>query len=249
MRHGVADTCMKRETSSPYKLTVRTYACTLLGTFFTLRLQEMVKGARGFNGSYLLEEHGWLHRIGGMDQHGDILIRHDVHADGFAVRIEHRAGDEGLVRELEQELADVLTVRPNPPSPLKTRPPGMAHFFQMIQGKPLGRKVIVADAAVEASHDLYFDDYREARRELDFLARLPTLQGTHPLEHSDIQFRYHQAMQRYPDPKVCLHQGKKVRLPHRINAAPKKDGRVLTMHFALLPTGKVLVGWVEETPF
>ena len=110
--HAGPDRFMKRDLSSPLKLVLRTYACSELCTLFALRLGELIEGARAFNGCFLLEEHGWLYRIGGMDLHGDILIRHETQADGFTVTIEHRAGDEGLVRELEQEMGKVLAPAP-----------------------------------------------------------------------------------------------------------------------------------------
>ena len=52
-------------------------------------------------------------------------------------------------------------------------------------------------------------------------------------------------MRRLPNAKVCLCHGRKVLLPHRIEAREPKGGRMLAMYFALLPTGQPLVGWVE----
>ena len=53
----------------------------------------------------------------------------------------------------------------------------------------------------------------------------------------------------HPDPKVCLHEGKKLFLRNQIVVKPDLDGPNLTMHFTRLPKGKILVGFVEETPF
>ena len=250
--HAGPDRFMKRDLSAALKLVLRTYACTELCTFFALRLGEVIEGARAFNGCFLVEEHGWLHRVGGMDLHGDILIRHDTQADGFTVTIEHRAGDEGLVRELEQEMGKVLVARPNPPSPLKTRPPGMAYFFQMIQGQALGRKVIIADAVVEQAHLFHFAGYRVARQQLEVLGSLHERLANRTILSAFTTEEVREArlaLRRHREPKACWFNGNRIWLWHQIEAREPKSGRVLTMHFARLPAGKVLVGWVEETPF
>jgi len=237
--------CMKRDTSSPHRIQLRTYACAVGEDLFKRRLGRLVTNCPAFNGSFLWQERPRMHRIGGMDQHGDILVRQAYQKEGSTVTIEYRAGDEGLVDVLAREMANDLTPGPNPPSPLKNRLPGMVAFLQMIQGQSLGRKVIIADSAIESALGLDFAGYREARLELELLARLQALRGTHPLESQTLQQRYHRAMRRLPNAKVCLCHGRKVRLPHRIEAREPKGGRMLAMYFALLPTGQPLVGWVE----
>ena len=241
--------CMKRDTSSPLSLKLRTYACTVGDDLFRRRFRRVVGHSPAFNGSFLVQETPRMNRIGGMDQHGDVVVRHDYLKEGWTVRVEYRAGDEGLVEALERELARELTPCPNLPSPIKSRPPGMAYFFEMVQGQPLGRKVLIADSAIESAHSTGFAAYRETRLELELLTRLHTLRHTHLRESEDLQERYRRAMERHDHAKFCLFEGRKVCLPHRIKARGPKNGNVLVMHFALLPGGKPLVGWVEERAF
>ena len=170
--------CMKRDTSSPLSLKLRTYACTVGDDLFRRRFRRVVGHSPAFNGSFLVQETCRMNRIGGMDQHGDVVVRHDYLKEGWTVRVEYRAGDEGLVEALERELARELTPCPNLPSPIKSRPPGMAYFFEMVQGQPLGRKVLIADSAIESAHSTVFAAYRETRLELELLTRLHTLRHT-----------------------------------------------------------------------
>jgi hypothetical protein len=64
-----------------------------------------------------------------------------------------------------------------------------------------------------------------------------------------IRLAYKEANQVYPLPMVCLHEGKKIALPHRVVVVSAKHDYILTLHFAKLPGYKVLVGWVEERGF
>jgi hypothetical protein len=129
------------------------------------------------------------------------------------------------------------------------RPHGMAYFFEMIQGNRLSSKIVVTDAVVEAAHDLRFEDYREARKALDFLAKLRTIKRKYLEQDNATQIDYIMAQGEHPEPKVCLFEGKKVFLRNQITTKPEKDGPHLTIHFTKLPRGRILVGWVEETPF
>jgi hypothetical protein len=129
------------------------------------------------------------------------------------------------------------------------RPHGMAYFFEMIQGNRLSSKIVVTDAVVEAAHDLRFNDYRMARRALDFLAKLRVISRTYLEQDDATQMAYHMAQIEHPEPKICLFEGKKVFLRNQITIRPEKDGPHLTLHFTKLPKGKILIGFVEETPF
>jgi hypothetical protein len=125
----------------------------------------------------------------------------------------------------------------------------MAYLIEMIQGNRLSSKIVVTDAVVEAAHDLRFEDYRMARRALDFLAKLREIKRTYLTQDEATQTAYHMAQIKHPEPKVCLFEGKKVFLRNQITITPEKDGPHLTIHFTKLPKGRILVGFVEETPF
>ena len=104
----------------------------------------------------------------------------------------------------------------------------------------------MADAAIEEAHDLSFSDYKQARAELDFLELVPKLGTLQESLDVRIQKAYQEATVRHPDPRVCLHEGKRVflRYRYRIFARNKRD--ILVVHFAKLPGFRVVIGWVEE---
>ena len=235
-------------TLPPTKLVLRTFTPDLSAGEVKRQLLELVEKSALFNSSFLNGEWDEDSRIGGFDQHGDIIVRHRTERAKRELTIEHRAGDEPLVVEIVSTFGKALTRRPTLPVPGMNRPHGMAYFFEMIQGNRLSSKIVVTDAVVEAAHDLRFEDYRMARRALDFLAKLREIKRTYLTQDKETQIAYHLAQVNHPDPKVCLHEGKKVFLRNQITIKPEKDGPHLTIHFTKLPKGKILVGFVEETP-
>jgi hypothetical protein len=236
-------------TLPPTKLVLRTFTTDLPAGEVKCQLLELVEKSTLFNTSFLNGEWDEDSRIGGFDQHGDIIVRHRTERAKRELTIEHRAGDEPLVVEIVSTFGKALTRRATLPVPGMNRPKGMAYFFEMIQGNPLKSKILIADAVVEAAHDLRFEDYRMARRALDFLAKLREIKRTYLTQDDETQIAYHMAQVNHPDPKVCLFEGKKVFLRNQISIKPDIDGPNLTMHFTRLPKGKILVGWAEETPF
>ena len=241
---------MQPPTSNPpTKLMIRAFDCLAQASEVKNRLEQLVEKSPVLNSSFLNGEYASDSRIGGLDQHGDIIVRHRRGAKKHTLTIEHRVGDEPMVAEIVRTFGKTLTARPAPETPGLKRPRGMAYFFEMIQGNPLKSKVLVADAVVEAAHDLNFDDYRAARRQLDFLAKLSFIRSHYHSQSKGTQTAYHMAQVNHPFPRVCLHEGKKVFLRNQIVVAPDKGGPHLTLYFTRLPKGKILVGWVDETPF
>ena len=234
----------------PKKLQIRAYDCKLSARRVKMALLKLVESSPAFNESWINGEYDIGSRIGGLNQYGDIIISHrTVRRGQHELTIEHRAGDECLAKEIEAVYGKDLTAKAPPMAPGKKRPEGMAYFFEMIQSSPLKRSVLIADAVIEDAHDLNFDDYREARSQLEFLGMLPRIGGLQANLDERIQRAYREAHRVHASPKVCLHEGQKVSLPHRIVVSAAKPGCVLTLHFAKLPGFKVLVGWVDETPF
>jgi hypothetical protein len=233
----------------PTKLVLQTFLCRQSAAESKATLQKVVETTPSFNSSFLNGQSDEDARIGGFDQHGDIVIRHRTERARHKLTIEHRAGDEPLIVEIIMAFGLTLTRLPTLPVPGMNRPHGMAYFFEMIQGNRLSSKIVVTDAVVEAAHDLRFEDYRMARRALDFLAKLRQISRTYLEQDEATQMAYHMAQINHPDPKVCLFEGKKVFLRNQITVKPEKDGPHLTIHFTKLPKGKILVGWAEETPF
>ena len=235
---------------APTKLQLRTYACKLTARKVKQGLLQLVESSPAFNESWINGEFDVGSRIGGLNQYGDIIVRHMTSARGkHELTIEYRAGDEALAMIIEANFGKVLT--PKAPKTVrgKKRPQGMAYFFEMIRSSSLKKDLIIADAVIENAHDLDFDDYREAREKLGILSMLPRLSILHMNLDARIQRAYKECNKVHARPKFCLHEGQKVALRHRMVVIPSKHDRVMTLHFAKLPGHKILLGWVEEKEF
>ena len=235
---------------TPTKLQLRTYACKLSARKVKLGLLQLVETSPIFNESWINGEFDVGSRIGGLNQYGDIIVRHMTPQRGkHDLTIEHRAGDEAMAKEIESAFGKNLT--PKAPKTVrgKNRPQGMAYFFEMIRSSSLKKDLIIADAVIENAHDLDFDDYREAREKLGILSMIPRLGTLHMSLDARIQRAYKECTKVHGRPKFCLHEGQKIALRHRMVVIPAKHDRVMTLHFAKLPELKVLVGWVEERAF
>jgi len=233
--------------NSPTKLKIRAYECRLTARKVKLGLERLAESSPAFNESWLLGEFDIGTRISGLGQYGDIIIRHrTVQRGKHELTVEHRAGDEALALVVEATLGKFLTPKAPRMAPGGKRPHGMAYFFEMIRTSTLKHKVLIADAVLEEAHDLNFDDYREARSKLEFLSLFPRLGVQKSTWDGRILQAYAEANRIHPCPKVCLYQGRKVPLPHRMEVISVKHDFILTLHFAKLPGLRVLVGWVEE---
>ena len=235
----------------PTKLQIRAYDCKLTAQKVKRALLKLVESSPAFNESWINGEFDIGSRIGGLNQYGDIIVRHrTVQRGKHELTIEHRAGDELLAKEIEAAYGKDLT--PKAPRMIKgkKRPHGMAYFFETIRGASLIKNhVIITDAVIEEAHDLNFDDYREARSKLEFLGMVPRLGALHSNLDVRVQSAYKEANQLYACPKVCLYQGKKLALPHQMNVISARHDYILTLHFAKLTGFKVVVGWVDERQF
>jgi hypothetical protein len=231
----------------PKKLQIRTYDCKLSARKVKMALLKLVETSPAFNESWINGEYDIGSRIGGLNQYGDIMVCHRTWRRGkHELTIEHRAGDELLAKEIEAVYGKNLTAKASRMVMGNKRPEGLAYFFEMIRGTSLKRKVLIADAVIEDAHDLNFNDYREVRSKLEFLGVFPRISILQASLDVRIRLAYKEANQVHPLPMVCLHEGKKIALPHRVVVIPARNDCVLTLHFAKLPGYKVLVGWVEE---
>jgi hypothetical protein len=241
---------MQPPTSNPpTKLKIRAYECRLTARKVKLGLEKLVETSLAFNESWLLGEFDEGSRIGGLNQHGDVIIRHTSRRPKSELTIEYRAGDEALALIIEATLGKFLTPKSPRMATGSRRPAGLAYFLEMLRLNPVKRSLLIADAAIEEAHDLSFSDYKQARAELDFLELVPKLGTLQVSLDVRIQKAFKEATVRHPDPRVCLHEGKRVflRYRYRIFARNKRD--ILVVHFAKLSGFKILVGWVEERQF
>ena len=232
--------------NSPTKLKIRTYACRASAVRIKEGLVKMMETSLAFNESWLLGEFDEGSRISGLNQHGDIIIRHTPRRPKSDLTLEYRAGDEALALIIEANFGKFLTAKAPRMVTGSRRPAGLAYFLEMVRLNPVKRSLLIADAAIEEAHDLAFSDYVATRTGLDLLAALERMANGPVTWDSRLLKEYTEATLRHPDPRVCLHEGKRVflRYRYRIFARNKRD--ILVVHFAKLPGGRVLVGWVEE---
>ena len=233
--------------NSPTKLKIRTYACRASAVRIKTGLEQLMETSLAFNESWLLGEFNEGSRISGLNQHGDIIIRHTSRRPKSELTLEYRAGDEALALIIEANFGKVLTPKAPRMATGSRRPAGLAYFLEMLRLNPVKRSLLIADAAIEEAHDLSFSDYKQARAELDFLELVPKLGTLQESLDVRIQKAYKEATVRHPDPKVCLHEGKRVFLRHRFRIFARNKRDILVVHFARLGAGRVLVGWVEES--
>lgn len=232
--------------NSPTKLKIRTYACRASAVRIKEGLVKLMETSLAFNESWLLGEFNEGSRISGLNQHGDIIIRHTPRRPKSELTIEYRAGDEALALIIEANFGKFLTPKAPRMATGSRRPAGLAYFLEMVRLNPVKRSLLIADAAIEEAHDLAFSDYVATRTGLDLLAALERMANGPVTWDSRLLKEYTEATLRHPDPRVCLHEGKRVflRYRYRIFARNKRD--ILVVHFARLGAGRVLVGWVEE---
>ena len=240
------DGSMHPRPEEPTKLKMRAYACRISARRVKEGLWKLVETSAAFNESWLNGEYDDGTRIGGLSQYGDIIVRHRPQRPRSELTIEHRAGDAGLVAEIEATFGRSLTPKEPRMAPGGKRPEGLAYFFEMIRGSSLKDRVVIADAVIEEAHDLHFSDYRETRSKLEFLSLTPRLGVLHTNLDIRIQRAYKEASRVYPSPAICLLDGQKVALPHRVSVSSGKSGLSLILHFAKLEGHRVLIGWVEE---
>ncbi|MGI9110437.1 MAG: hypothetical protein ACR2KA_10510 [Opitutales bacterium] len=233
--------------NSPTKLKIRAYDCKASAVRVKEALGKLVETSLAFNESWLLGEFNEGSRIGGLNQYGDIVIRHFPRRPKSELTIEYRAGDEALALVIEATLGKFLSAKAPRMVTGSRRPAGLAYFLEMLRTNPVRRTLMIANAAIEEAHDLAFSDYQQARSELDFLELIPRLGTLQESLDVRIQKAYKEANTRHPDPKVCLHEGRRVFLRHRFRIFARNKRDILDVHFAKMPGGRVLVGWVEES--
>ena len=147
----------------PTKLKIRSYACRASARRIKEGLVKLVETSLAFNESWLLGEFDEGSRIGGLNQHGDIIVRHFPRRPKSELTIEYRAGDEALALVIEANFGNVLTPKAPRMATGSRRPAGLAYFLEMVRLNPVKRSLLIADAAIEEAHDLAFSDYVAAR--------------------------------------------------------------------------------------
>ena len=236
----------KKKIGSPTQLEIRQCETPLSAERFRDRLEVLVSTEPAFNNSFLVGKYAEGLRIGGLDQHGDILIRHHTVAEGKTVHLEFRLGDASLVAKIYGYFGpDLKLVGPKDEGDDEPFP-NLGHFLDSLRMSKLRQSIIIADSAIDGAMDCGFDEYDEILEELVFLKLMNGFAKVHGYrEHKD-RHRYLQAKRIHKRPHVALHQGMKTPLPHRLHIRSLKFDTVLRLHFAALARNRFLIGFVDE---
>ena len=236
----------KKKTGSPGQLEIRQCETSLSAERFRDMLEALVSTEPAFNNSFLVGKYAEGLRIGGLDQHGDILIRHHALAEGKTVHLEFRLGDASLVAKIYGCFGpDLKLVGPKDEGDDEPFP-NLGHFLDSLRMSKLRQSIIIADSAIDGAMDCGFDEYDEILEELVFLKLMNGFAKVHGYrEHKD-RHRYLQAKRIHKRPHVALHQGMKTPLPHRLHIRSLKFDTVLRLHFAALPRNRFMIGFVDE---
>ena len=237
----------KKKNGSPAQLEIRQCETLLSAERFRDRLEVLVSTEPAFNNSFVMGKYAEGLRIGGLDQHGDILIRHHALAEGKTVHLQFRLGDASLVAKIYGYFGSELKLVGPKDEGEDELFPNLGHFLDSLRMSKLKQSIIFADSAIESALDCEFDEYDEILEELVFLKLMNGFAKVHGYrgENKD-RHRYLQAKRRHKHPHIVLHQGQKLRLPHRLHIRSLKFDTTLRLHFAALPRNRFLIGYVDE---
>lgn len=184
--------------------------------------------------------------IAGLTQLGDILLRLTPGKRHHRVSIEFRQGDHGLVELLVRRLGKRL--RPAKPTdePAAATFHSLAQLLQALQRRPGAQTVLIAESAIESALVCRSLDLAAVLEALDFLHTSATVEGMTSAKALECRPRIRRLRQRHHRPAVAVHAGAKLLLPHRIQLGNPQDDSTLRLHFAALPDGSYLVGFVDE---
>jgi hypothetical protein len=237
----------KKKIGAPGQLEIRQCETPLSAERFRDMLEALVSAEPAFNNSFLTGKYADGLRIGGLDQHGDIVIRYHAQPEGKTVNIEFRLGDAALVANIYRHFGSKLTLVGPKYGGEDDLFPNLGHFLDSLRMSKLKQSIIFADSAIESALDCGFEEYDEILEELVFLKLMNGFAKVHGYrgENKD-RNRYLQAKRHHKQPRIILYQGQKLRLPHRLHIRSLKFDTTLRLHFAALPKNRFLIGYVDE---
>lgn len=237
----------KKKTAAPCRLEVRQCETPLSAERFHDMLEALVSGEPAFNNSFLMGKQADDLRIGGLDQYGDIVIRYHALPEGKTVKLEFRLGDAALIAKIYGHFGSKLMLTGPKDDAENEMFPNLGHFLDSLRMSKLRHSIVFADSAIESALDCGFEEYDEILEELVFLKLMNGFAKVHGYrgENKD-RHRYLQAKRHHKDPRIVLHEGQKLRLPHRLHIRSLKFDIVLRLHFAALPKNRFLIGYVDE---
>jgi len=236
----------KKKIGSRAQLEIRQCETPLSAERFRDMLETLVSTDPAFNTSFLMGKYADGLRIGGLDQHGDIVIRHHALPEGKTVNLEFRLGDAALVAKIYGHFGSKLTLVAPKDDGENELFPNLGHFLDSLQMSKLRNSIVFAESAIESALDCGFDEYDEVLEELVFLKLMNGFAKVHGYKENKDRHRYLQAKRHHKDPRISLYLGQKVQLHQRLHIRSMKFDNVLRLHFATLPRNRFLIGFVDE---
>ena len=236
----------KKKIGSPAQLEIRQCETPLSAERFRNMLETLVSTDPAFNTSFLMGKYADCLRIGGLDQHGDIVIRHHALPEGKTVNLEFRLGDAALVAKIYGYFGSELKLIGPKDEGEDELFPNLGHFMDSLRMSKLKQSIILAESAIESALDCGFDEYDEVLEELVFLKLMNGFAKVHGYRENKDRHRYLQAKRHHKDPRISLYLGQKVQLHQRLHIRSMKFDSVLRLHFATLPRNRFLIGFVDE---
>jgi hypothetical protein len=236
----------KKKIGSPGQLEIRQCETPLSAERFRDILESLVSTDPAFNASFLIGKDADALRIGGLGQHGDIVIRYHSLPEGKTVSLEFRLGDAALVTNIYGHFGSKLTLVGPKNEAENEMFPNLGHFLDSLRMSKLRHSIVFADSAIESALDCGFEEYDEILEQLVFLKLMNGFAKFQDYRENKDRHRYLQAKRHHKDPHIVLHEGQKLRLPHRLHIRSLKFDNVLRLHFAALPKNRFLIGYVDE---
>ena len=236
----------KKTTRNARELLIRRYETGLGQTQLKQRLEEAVESDSLLNASFVSETPQGYLRIGGFEQFGDILIKRRVEGDQRTVSIEFRKGDLPLVKRLEAKVgASLRRLKPTLACDL-FRFETLAQFLQFLQRTVLGKRIVIAETAIDTALLCGSEDYAEVAEAFDFLRDSAELRQNYTDQDEGKRRRLREFSIRHRSPFIVLHEDHKLRLAFRLTVPLPHVGARLVLHLAPLPRKRLLLGYVHE---
>ena len=236
----------KNTTRNARNLQLDRYTTTLTPETLRQRLEEATATEPMLNESFLSESpHGGL-VVSGLHQVGDIVVALSGDSRRQTATVEFRKGDRALVQKLLTRLGrDFRKAKPAPG--MECLPfENLAQFLQFLRRSPIGRRIVIAESAIDSALLCGSEAMTELVDALDFVKDSTELRQGGPPTDIEKQIRLNEFLITYRRPYATLHEGRKLRLTHRLRVPHPRGGPALILHFAPLPRNRHLLGYVEE---
>ena len=224
------------------------YAVKMNETALHAWIGQQIQTLPELNDCCLTESDSGICRIHGLALHGDILVSVESHANQeLRVTVDYRQGDRRIVNTLFKNLPSD-TGRRLPAA----KPPKMlwwkkfAYCLQNLLGEDSEEGFVITHSAIESALECACDEYSDAIMRILELTEIRRQVDKPSLDSDYSPERVEQYLQAHPNPKVIIHNGRKMALPYRLHV---KVSGITTLHIHYAwdrRSNRHIIGWVDE---